>query len=684
MALPKQTDVTMKDDDDEFEDNNSISEHISVDSNIESDSIQQNVNIKKRQLFGMDESDRDDDLLNDLLTGENIAKHFVTEEDKGQEKNSDKREIEDVNKSSDIKPSLSEQQEELVESISKLKDLSEKKIKIKIHREAANDDDDDEVASINVKLDVRDRSSKVDLMKSPSQKEISPLQEDVILINNEKVSIDSLKNLIQDDHSFNTTNDVSEIGADDNSLSGLLSEGKQELNRETLLDEPLTQTGDTIAIRTATEPPNDQKSDKSFEEDHSIEELVVSNASYNLNSNSKVQAVAANASSNRIVDFEGFPDSNANKIADVKVILKHTIDELPSKIFEDKNDPDSLDSLSAEMDRILQDTIDDMPEEVFGDNSTNNHNQRATMNDPVNEPDSLENVSEKVYNILNDTINKLPIERESPYSKKIVDEEISEIITKTINDLPITEPDSLEYSDGIADIKEKIKEKTSLIEPPKPKTHQQIVEEIEIEDCPPVVLKTMEKCNYVKEMLDDITEESDISLEPKVNIMNTLPTTNFQTITERGSELRKIMETNCLNEMIFPVSPYLADFAQNEQQENSFDSVVSLNMLQLMENKVKELEEIVAGKDVCLAALNMQLDSRRNSIKDVPPSARDSYSLATVSTEYRTYQDEYVNRVSSDIHFFFVGKVICTHVRCFYRRLTSTLNLQNVTKSSKH
>lgn len=635
MALPKQTDITMKDDDDEFEDNNSISEHISVDSNIESDSIQQNVNIKKRQLFGMDKSDRDDDLLNDLLTGENIAKHFVTE-DKGQEQHVDRSEIEaDVNKSSDIKPSISEQQEELVESISKLKDLSEKKIQIQIHKEA----DDDEVASLNVKLDVRDRSSKVDLMKSPSQKEISPLQEDVILINNEKVSIDSLKNLVQDDHSFNTTNDVSEIGADDNSLSGLLSEGKQDLSKENILDESVTQAEDK-----SVEPPNDpSKSDESFEEDHSIEEILVSNTSYNLNSKSKenFQEMAPSTLDDRIP--EDYPNAKVNKISVVKQILEQTIDELPSETFEDKNDPDSLDCLSAEMDRILRDTIDDMPEEVFGNKTT------ANIMDAVDDPDSLENVSEKVYNILSHTINKLPIESENPYSKAFINEEISDIITKTINDLPITEPNSLEYSDGIADIKDKIKENTSFIEPPKPKTHQQIVEEIEIEDCPPVVLKTMEKCNYVKEMLDDITEESDISLEPKVNVMNTLPKANIRTIHEKGSEMRKIIETNCLNEVIFPVSPYLNEFVQNEQQANSFDSVVSLNMLQIMESKVKELEEIVAGKDVCLAALNMQLDSRRNSIKDVPPSARDSYSLATVSTEYRTYQDEYVNRVSSNI-----------------------------------
>lgn len=633
MALPKQTDITMKDDDDELEDNNSISEHISVDSNIESDSVQQNVNIKRRQLFGMDTSDKDDDLLNELsLTGENIAKHFATE-DKGEGNEFESKESKDVDKSSDIKPSISEQQEQLVESISKLKDLSEKKVRIKIHKES----DDDESASINVKLDVRERSSKVDLMKSPSQKEISPLQEDVILLNNEKVSIDSLKNLIQDDHSFNTTNDVSDIGADDNSLNGLLSEGKQELSKDNILDEP---AGDTSAFTTSKEPSNDPtKSDTSVEEDHSIEEILVSNTSFNINSNSRVNVLEP---PNTSYDQLGCSDSNVNKISEIKLILDETIDHLPSEIFVDKNDPDSLDSLSAEMDRILQDTIDDIPEEVFGDKPNNNN---AYINDPVDEPDSLENVSEKVFSILTDTINKLPIESGSTLSKDFIRDEISSILMKTVNELPITEPDSLEYSDGITDIKEKIKEKTLSIEPPKPKTHQQIVEEIEIEDCPPVVVKTMEKCNYVKEMLDDITEESDISLEPKVNFMNMLTTTNTQAIKEKGSEIRKIIETNYLNEIIFPVSPYLADFVLNEQQANSFDSVVSLNMLQVMENKVKELEEIVAGKDVCLAALNMQLDSRRNSMKEVPPSARDSYSLATVSTEYRTYQDEYANRV---------------------------------------
>lgn len=632
MALPKQTDITMKeDDDDESGDNNSISEHISVDSNIESDSVQQNVNIKKRHLFGMDKSDKDDDLLDNMLTGENIAKHFKVDDD-GEVKFDEKS----IDKSSQIKPSISEQQEQLVESISKLKDLSEKKIQIKIHKEAGEADG----ASVNLKIDTRERSSKADLMKSPSQKEISPLQEDVILINNEKVSIDSLKNLLQDDHSFNTTNDVSDIGADDNSLSGLLSDGKQEISKDNILDEH-ADVGDKSAL-IATEPSNDPlKSDESFEEDHSIEEIVISNTSYNLDSNRKFNALEMDTPIDPLQITGDFKDSNLHQITQ---IVNRTIDELPLEVFEDKNDPDSLDSLSAEMDRILRDTIDDIPAEIFEDEGTTDHNQQTNIVESTNDPDSLENVSEKVRDILTDTINKLPIES-PPHSKDF----ITDILTKTVNDLPIVESDSLEYSDGIADIKEKIKVSTLPADLPKPKTHQQIVEEIEIEDCPPIVLKSMEKCNYVKEMLDDITEESDISLEPKVNIVNTLTAnTTINQVQEKGSEMRKIIETNYFNEMIFPVSPYLTDFVLNEQQANSFDSVVSLNMLQIMENRVKELEEIVAGKDVCLAALNMQLDSRRNSIKEIPPSARDSYSLATVSTEYRTYQDEYVNRVSSE------------------------------------
>lgn len=636
MALPKQSDSIIRDDDEEFEENNSISEHISVDSNVESDSAQLNVNIKKRQLFGMDTSDsfKDDDLLNDMLTGENIAKHFVIE-DKGQSEILESKESGGVDKSSDAKPSISVQQEQLVESISKLKDLSEKKIQIKIRKE----DDDSKVESLNVKLDVRERSSKIDLMKSPSQKEISPLQEDVILLNNEKVSIDSLKNLVHDDHSFNTTNDVSDIGADDNSLSGLLSEGKQELIKDKNTDDLVVSAEDDRATKEPFDDP--AKSDDSFEEDHSIEEILVSNTSYNLDSDSKIKLQEIQPSEL----YQGHTN-NAN----VKKILDQTIDDLPSEIFDNKNDPDSLDSLSAEMDRILRDTVDDLPEDIFDGNPIPKFSQNSNIIDQANDPDSLENVPEKIHNILSDTINKLPIGESShskgSYSNDFIKEEISEILKKTVDELPFTEPDSLEYSDGIIDIKDKIKEKMLSIEPTKTKTHQQIVEEIEIEDSPPVVIKSMEKCNYVKEMLDDITEESDMSLEPKVNATNT-PLTSTQ-IQDKGSEIRKILETNYKPDIIFPVSPYLADFAQNEQQANSFDSVVSLNMLQLMENKVKELEEIVAGKDVCLAALNMQLDSRRNSIKDVLPSARDSYSLATVSTEYRTYQDEYVNRVSSD------------------------------------
>ena len=119
-----------------------------------------------------------------------------------------------------------------------------------------------------------------------------------------------------------------------------------------------------------------------------------------------------------------------------------------------------------------------------------------------------------------------------------------------------------------------------------------------------IVVKQMEKVHaeYCKEILEDITEESE------------------------KSSLR------------VPVHPI------HDDQNTSHDSIISLNMIQMLEDRVRELQDVVNSKDVCLASLNMQLDAvqRRESytITDRPASGRDSSSLATVSTEYRTLQDD--------------------------------------------
>ncbi|KAH8368910.1 hypothetical protein KR200_003514 [Drosophila serrata] len=66
----------------------------------------------------------------------------------------------------------------------------------------------------------------------------------------------------------------------------------------------------------------------------------------------------------------------------------------------------------------------------------------------------------------------------------------------------------------------------------------------------------------------------------------------------------------------------------------------SSSMLQQLEAKVQELHTQLESKDNCLASLNLQLEAARRESSAGPASARDSSSMMTNSTEYRTLQDE--------------------------------------------
>ncbi|XP_055383672.1 pericentrin isoform X2 [Condylostylus longicornis] len=137
-----------------------------------------------------------------------------------------------------------------------------------------------------------------------------------------------------------------------------------------------------------------------------------------------------------------------------------------------------------------------------------------------------------------------------------------------------------------------------------------------------IAIKPMEKVqiDFNKDILEDITEES-------------------EKISTAGLDQ--------LNQ--------ITDFDNNTS--NDFDSIVSLNMIQMLENKIKDLQDVVTAKDICLSALNMQLDaaqrresyatieSFRESFDKLPPSGRDSSSLATNSTEYRGLQEELGNKL---------------------------------------
>lgn len=85
-----------------------------------------------------------------------------------------------------------------------------------------------------------------------------------------------------------------------------------------------------------------------------------------------------------------------------------------------------------------------------------------------------------------------------------------------------------------------------------------------------------------------------------------------------------------------------------ESCSDHYDSVISLNMIKALEARNEELVDIVAAKDLCMSALNMQLSQRRESVvtnESYQPSGRDSL-ITTTSTEYRPFADDCYGKVN--------------------------------------
>lgn len=133
------------------------------------------------------------------------------------------------------------------------------------------------------------------------------------------------------------------------------------------------------------------------------------------------------------------------------------------------------------------------------------------------------------------------------------------------------------------------------------------------------LVRKMEKVmsDYLKEPLDDITEESETeSRDDRTNLV------------EKGGQCRTILHNS-----LFVTR---TDIKDDHEQSHSLD----------FQNKsVKELQDLIIEKDSCLDALNLQLSAliQRENLKDA--SGRESpkesvpYSFGT-STEYRTLNDD--------------------------------------------
>lgn len=164
-------------------------------------------------------------------------------------------------------------------------------------------------------------------------------------------------------------------------------------------------------------------------------------------------------------------------------------------------------------------------------------------------------------------------------------------------------------------------------------------------DNEPTLLKPMERClDFGKEVLEDISEESDQVLES----LESLNKLHIYPVNKTGDAFKEILlkKTKSDHSFFGPISnqmmissatttslPFAGNSASHRLEALDYES---------MDNKVKDLQEVLANKDALLASLSLQLDncSRRDS-KD---SLKDSI-VTNTSTEYRTIQDEYLKKM---------------------------------------
>lgn len=268
-----------------------------------------------------------------------------------------------------------------------------------------------------------------------------------------------------------------------------------------------------------------------------------------------------------------------------------------------------------------------------------NKNDKSENNDSIEEDKSIEEVMISNHSI-EISLNASNLSSLDPNINLLDESAMNKILDATQNS----------DSDEILNLKEKILvadeiSKTKILE------ESAIKSDDEIDGGGETSAKQMEKVEFSREALEDISEESERDFESlEKRRLYQIGSSVDNSVIEKGQEIRKMLEENLNQNSSVPSLVC-----------SSFDSVVSLNMFQSMETKVKDLQDIISGKDVCLTALNMQLEgfSRRGSLKDgkdswreLPPSGRDSSSLATTSTEYRTIQDDYVAKL-----FDFQGEI---------------------------
>ncbi|XP_059608935.1 pericentrin isoform X2 [Phlebotomus argentipes] len=153
-----------------------------------------------------------------------------------------------------------------------------------------------------------------------------------------------------------------------------------------------------------------------------------------------------------------------------------------------------------------------------------------------------------------------------------------------------------------------------------------------------ILVKPMERClEYNKEVLEDISEESEHALES----IESIEKLKVYTVNRsHENELRKTISSNSFfSQSHSATTPDLRSLPVSQKSEESAspreESPASL------ERRAKDIWE--NGRELPISAII----SRRDSLRECPVSERDSASLVTNSTEYRTLQEEYLQRLQT-------------------------------------
>lgn len=178
---------------------------------------------------------------------------------------------------------------------------------------------------------------------------------------------------------------------------------------------------------------------------------------------------------------------------------------------------------------------------------------------------------------------------------------------------------------------------------------EQSVESDEVE-MKNIIIETVGRIPVLLSRLDEVDESEKTEVQSNGFISSPRDSSMERTLRSRKNSdivIAAVVESTV--EQIIQDLP-LTDLPMDLRPEGIEDEI-SVNLLH-MQNKIKELQDLTSGKYQCMTTASSVMNypmfegsssSRRDSLKDLPLSGRDSTSIATNSTEYRTFPEEYFN-----------------------------------------